>query len=158
MGLGMLDIGHQGAPPASRSSGNGRARGAVKTNVAVLAPDQSAVLRDRLLGEVAAITEGDKAAIWARGVLAAKNSLTAADAKLVEDAFEQRSAGLLEAVVSQEPEAPQDPLVRGSTKPCKHPTHPASGAVLRLSPIIARISASCPDRQGRSLHAQSYGP
>jgi hypothetical protein len=35
-------------------------------------------LRDRLLGEVANITEADKATIWARAVRAAKNSLTAA--------------------------------------------------------------------------------
>jgi hypothetical protein len=34
-------------------------------------------------------------------VLAAKNSLTAADAKLVEDAFEQRSVGLTEAVAEE---------------------------------------------------------
>jgi hypothetical protein len=112
-GTGNVGIGQQRAAPAPRSSGNGHAHGTVKVKVsaAVLAPDQSAVLRNRLLGEVAGITEADKAAIWARGVLAAKNSLTAADAKLVEDAFEQRSAGLLEAVVTEGPEAPQDSSV-----------------------------------------------
>src|SRR4030088_3128351 len=66
------------------------ARGAMKANVVDLAPDQSAALRDRLLSEIASITEAEKAATWARGVLAAKNSLRAADARLVEDAFEQR--------------------------------------------------------------------
>jgi hypothetical protein len=34
-------------------------------------------------------------------VLATKNSLTAADTKLVEDAFEQRLAGLLEPVTAE---------------------------------------------------------
>jgi len=57
---------------------------------AVLDSDQSAALRDRLLREIADIASADLAANWARGVLTAKNSLTAADAKLVEDAFEQR--------------------------------------------------------------------
>jgi len=95
----------QGAPPLPRASGNGHARGAAKANVVVLAPDQSAVLRDRLLGEVASITEADIAAIWAHGVLAAKNSLATSDAKLVEDAFEQRLAELLESVVVEEPAA-----------------------------------------------------
>ena len=42
------------------------------------------------LGEIADIASADLAANWARGVLAAKNRLVAADAKLVEDAFEQR--------------------------------------------------------------------
>ena len=75
----------------SRSSGNGHARGAMKGgSPAVLDSDQSAALRDRLLGEIADIASADLAANWARGVLTAKNSLTAADAKLVEDAFEQR--------------------------------------------------------------------
>jgi len=75
----------------SRSSGNGHARGAMKGgSPAILDADKSAALRDRLLGEIADIASADLAASWARGVLTAKNSLTAADAKLVEDAFEHR--------------------------------------------------------------------
>jgi ERF superfamily len=101
-GTGNVVVAQQSAAPSPRSSGNGYARGAIKANVAVLAPDQSAALRDRLLGEVVGITEVDKAAIWARGALAAKNSLRAVDAKLLEDAFEQRLAGLLEPIVAGE--------------------------------------------------------
>jgi hypothetical protein len=93
-GAGNAGIARQGRGPLPRSSSNGHARGAVKGDVVDLAPDQSAVLRDRLLGEVASITELDKAATWARGALATKNSLRAADAKRVEDAFEQRMSGL----------------------------------------------------------------
>src|ERR1700694_3645914 len=59
-GSGNVDIGQQDAPPP-RSSANGHARGAAWAKAIVLAPDQSAVLRDRLLGEVASITEADKA-------------------------------------------------------------------------------------------------
>jgi hypothetical protein len=117
-GTGSVGIGRPSTPSGSRSSGNGHGRAAGKTNVVVLAPDQSAVLRDRLLGEVASITEPEAAATWARGVLAAKNSLTAADAKLIEDAFEQRAAALLEravvadeSVVSQESAPPATPVM-----------------------------------------------
>jgi ERF superfamily len=110
-GTGKAGVGQQGTPPGPRSVGNGHARGAAKPNVVVLPTDQSAVLRDRLLGEVACITEADAAATWARGVLAAKNSLTAADAALVEDAFEQRSARFLGAAVAEALALPQDPFV-----------------------------------------------
>jgi hypothetical protein len=82
--------------------------------------------------EVAGITETDKAAIWARGVLAAKNSLTAADAKLVEDAFEQRSVGLMEAVVAEEP-----------TVAAVAATHPAA-----MTPA-AKMEVAEGDRPGR---------
>jgi hypothetical protein len=111
-GAGKADIGQQGKPPPlPRSSGNGHARGQPKAAGPVLAADQSAALRDRLLGEVAAITETDTAATWARGVLAAKNSLTTADAKIVEDAFEQRIAGLVEPVVAEDTVVSQEPVV-----------------------------------------------
>src|SRR5688500_2417504 len=53
----------------------------------VLAPDQSAVVRERLLSEVDALASADAAAIWAQRSLAAKNTLIAADARLVEAAF-----------------------------------------------------------------------
>ena len=56
--------------------------------------DQSAALRDQLLAELTAITSADGAGSWARTALAAKNTLTASDAKLVEEAFEQRLSEL----------------------------------------------------------------
>jgi hypothetical protein len=60
----------------------------------VLPIDESAALRDRLLSEIAGLASPEGATSWARAALAAKNSLTAADAKLLEDAFEQKVAGL----------------------------------------------------------------
>ena len=50
----------------------------------------SAVLRDQLVGELMAIDSADAAAIWAARVLPAKNTLTLADARLLEQAFEAR--------------------------------------------------------------------
>ncbi len=83
--------GMQGQTPLSPPFRNSRARGAPKrvTSV-VLDPERSATLREELLAELGSLTSADVAASWAGKVLAAKNSLTAADAKLVEAAFEQR--------------------------------------------------------------------
>src|SRR5262249_38451178 len=60
----------------------------------ILDPEQSAALREKLLIEIENITSADLAAAWARGALTAKNSLTATDAKLVEDTFERRLSEL----------------------------------------------------------------
>jgi len=80
-------------PP--RVAGNGRARDGRKGETPVtLDPEQSAALREKLLIELGTITSADLAADWAREALSAKNSLTATDAKLVEDAFERRLSGL----------------------------------------------------------------
>jgi hypothetical protein len=72
-----------------RSLGNGHARGATRAEPrVVLDADQSATLRDRLLAEIGNISSIELGASWARVALGAKNSLTAGDAKVVEDAFE----------------------------------------------------------------------
>jgi ERF superfamily protein len=89
----------------SRTPGNGHARGSRKGEIPVtLNPEQSAALRERLLTELGSITSADLAAAWAREALTAKNSLTATDAKLVEDAFERK---LLE-LPSSETDVPSD--------------------------------------------------
>jgi hypothetical protein len=76
--------------PVASANGNSRRDGiAVSLN-----PDLSAMLREKLLAEVENITSADFATSWAREALAAKNSLTAADARLVEDAFECRLSEL----------------------------------------------------------------
>jgi hypothetical protein len=75
----------------SRTPGNGHGRGGKKGDIPItLDPDLSAALREKLLIELGNIPSVDLAAVWAREALAAKNSLTASDAKLVEDAFEHR--------------------------------------------------------------------
>ena len=90
-------------PP--RTPGNGRARASRKGEISLtLDPEQSAALREKLLTELGNITSADLAAVWAREALSAKNSLTATDAKLVEDAFERK---LLELPWS-ETDAPSD--------------------------------------------------
>src|SRR5215468_4133745 len=81
-------------PP--RKPGSGQRRHSMHgERPAPLEPEQSAALREKLLTELGTITSADLAAAWAREALTAKNSLTATDAKLVEDAFERRLLELL---------------------------------------------------------------
>src|SRR3984893_15793030 len=80
-------------PPQTR--GNGKIRGGAKsTSPTVLLTDESAAVRDRLLSDIAGLASQDGAATWAGEALPAKNTLTAADAKLLEDAFERKLSEL----------------------------------------------------------------
>src|SRR5262245_6656762 len=77
----------------TRRDGNGRARAAAwrkSAGVPVLPRYRSAAMRDQLLGEIDNLSSQDRATDWAKAAMAAKNRLTAEDAKLVGDAFEQR--------------------------------------------------------------------
>ena len=47
-------------------------------------------MRDQLISELAVISSSDNAAIWAHRIIGAKNTLTAADARQVEDDFQAR--------------------------------------------------------------------
>jgi ERF superfamily len=95
-----LDLRQDRFPAPSRQFGNGRLRGAKIDAAAVLDAGQSAALRDKLLAEVANLTSADFAVTWAARALGAKNSLMAADAKLLEDAFEQKLSGFPSPVVN----------------------------------------------------------
>jgi ERF superfamily len=87
--------GHGQPPVPQRKPGNGQRRYAIHgERPGTLEPEQSAALRENLLTAVESITSTDDAAIWAGEALAAKNRLAAADAKLVEDAFEHRLSEL----------------------------------------------------------------
>jgi ERF superfamily len=54
----------------------------------------SAVLRDHLRNELDDIDSAEAAAVWARRILPAKNSLNTEDARLLEDAFQAKLAEL----------------------------------------------------------------
>jgi ERF superfamily len=80
-------------PP--RTPANGRGRGRRKGEIPLtLDPNQSAALREKLLTELWNITSVESVPNWAREALTSKNSLTATDAKIVEDAFERRLSEL----------------------------------------------------------------
>jgi hypothetical protein len=88
--------------------GNGHAFRPQKAAAIDLLPDQSAVLREKLVSEIAALMSADLGASWARTAIVAKNGLTAADASVVENVFESRLAELTLAE-SIQPEQPPPP-------------------------------------------------
>jgi hypothetical protein len=60
----------------------------------VLGVRLSASLRESLIEQLAAINSADEAAAWAHRNLPAKNTLTAADAKIVEERFQARLSNI----------------------------------------------------------------
>src|SRR5262245_25021401 len=90
----MVRSGELRFPPSSDGSGRTRAAGRA-ASTPVLSRNESAGLRDRLLGEIAGLQSQESAANWAQGALAAKNRLSAEDAKVLEEAFETRLSQLL---------------------------------------------------------------
>jgi hypothetical protein len=84
-----------GAQVPSPMPGNGKSRSVEKAaSTAILSIQDSAALRDRMSGEIAELQSQDSAAGWARHSLPLKNTLTAADAKVLEDAFEKKLSEL----------------------------------------------------------------
>jgi hypothetical protein len=78
-----------------------------------LAPQASATLRDRLLGELPDLSTADDATAWAQRALGAKNTLRGVDAAVVESAFAARIAELGdgdEATLPSPADAGRDPI------------------------------------------------
>jgi hypothetical protein len=71
-----------------------------------LAPEPSAALRDRLVGELSGLASADEATAWAQHALGAKNTLRDVDAAIVEAAFASR---MIELGEPSPPEADQGP-------------------------------------------------
>jgi len=100
-----------------------RRKGKTHTTITkpVLDRDRSEALRDQLLMDVDRLSSADAAAAWAHQIMMAKNSLAAADARRVEDAFaakmvilesDDRAAIKAQLSASQPGQArlPQNPL------------------------------------------------
>jgi hypothetical protein len=104
--LGTVPQTSSGPPrsdPPTRSNGHATAgqpsarKGAkppLSSPRSVLAPEQSANLRERLVAQLADINSADEAAAWAHRNIPAKNTLTAGDAHIVEEKFRVRLAAI----------------------------------------------------------------
>jgi hypothetical protein len=90
------------ATAAERPSRDG-ARLLVHSARPVLAPDQSAILRECLVTQLVTINSNDEAATWAHRNLPAKNTLTAADAQVVEERFQARLSTIGDGQAPNEP-------------------------------------------------------
>jgi hypothetical protein len=85
---------------------------AVRPASSVLAPEQSAALRERLILELQSLNSGNEAATWAHRNLPVKTILAAADAKIVEERFRARLSTISNGRGS---EAAAEDLAHGST-------------------------------------------
>ena len=111
--------------------GNCKIRGATRTATpTVLLADESAALRDRLLTEIAGLASQDSAAAWAGEALAAKNKLTAGDAKLLEDAFEKK----LSELSGSTDEAMEPPVIKAPPASLSEGIDAGSNAANQLQP------------------------
>lgn len=110
----------------------------------MLEAEASIALRDQLLIELKDIGSAEEAANWAHRVLVAKNSLTAADARQVEDAFRAKLATFGSAADVGEISLPTDTFVLRSFR-C-----PSCGlSVPRGQPLLTastRVSWRIPSR------------
>src|SRR5207237_121268 len=118
----------------------------------------SAVLRDELLAEVAKLCDGEGAAQWARRALPAKNSLTDAHARLLEEALQAKPAGFAAAAEASEPNAggaepvAADPAGASSPAPGLNDT-----ATVREAPIGASASADSREEVHRKRQSRKRG-
>jgi hypothetical protein len=87
--LGRLSSGQHST---QRSPAGPGAKAASVHSEPILDPEASAALRDQLAAELGEINSADEAANWAHRVLGVKNSLTAADAACIEEAFRAKLA------------------------------------------------------------------
>jgi ERF superfamily len=79
------------APAAQRTAA---ADGKLPSAKSVLGEQLSASLRESLIEQLDAINSADEAALWAQRHMPAKNTLTAPDAKMVEERFKARLSSL----------------------------------------------------------------
>ena len=79
----------------NRLDGGRQQSAALGSSAQALAPDESTSLRNQLIAEVEVLKSPEAAANWAHRVLRAKNTLTAADAESVEQAFQSRLSTLM---------------------------------------------------------------
>ena len=83
--------------PGDQRAGDRGAKAISRTFPRTLHAEASGALRDQLAAELNGIGSAEEAATWAHRALGPKASLTAADAKHIEDAFQKRLATFQDA-------------------------------------------------------------
>jgi hypothetical protein len=112
-GNGRLNGGHVHAPQRAAARHDGKLQS--NPDKPLLGPEASAALRDRLVGELNGLADGDEAALWAHRSLTEKNKLIAVDAHRVEQAFQARTMAFAPcAESSTSGQTGQPPKLHGS--------------------------------------------
>jgi hypothetical protein len=125
-----------------------------------LAPDASATLRDRLLGELCGLATSDEATAWAQRALGAKNTLRDVDAAVVEAAF---APWMTELGEDGEASLPSPPAAGEDPAEATEPTGRAElMAALRASAELGATAEAPPplptDRRRRKRRAREQAP
>ena len=144
-----------GSVPVARAVLNKRRGASVRSHrVPVLAGDQSAGLRDRLLTELAEIPSADAMAGWAHRSLPAKNTLGAADAQLSRNSFSlERLAVVGHGELDRVDEPAEDP-----NKPASGEIIPSGAAVPDKSTAEAgTANGAAASRRGGPIAAKTVG-
>ena len=119
-------------PPCRRHSATSatitvaRKEKAVRPVRTMLGPEQSAALREQLLADIGQLQSADEAADWVHRNLSLKNTLTDADADLVEAGFRERLA-TIESASTWAEEKPQSAPKEGSAPSVEEPYLPSLG-------------------------------
>jgi ERF superfamily len=123
-----------------------------------LAPEASATLRDRLVGELSGLASADEAATWAQHALGAKNTLRDVDAAVVEVAFASRMAELGEGGEASLPSPPE--AGEGPVEMTEPPGRASLMAALRASVDRgpAKEAALPADRRRRKRRPRAEAP
>ncbi len=106
--LRPAEAGEQRTPATSALA---RREKAVPPARTVLGPDQSAALREQLLGDIGQLQSADEAADWVHKNLAAKNTMIIDDADAVEAGFRERLATIEVVSAAGQGEANPGPAV-----------------------------------------------
>ena len=115
---------------------------AVRPMRTMLGPEQSAAVREQLVADIGQIQSSDEGADWVHKNLSLKNTLTAADADLVEAGFRERLATIESASttgVEQSESAPkigtapsvEQPFLASTRDPTARPTPPRAATFPR---------------------------
>ncbi|HKF08820.1 MAG TPA: hypothetical protein VKB89_08870, partial [Xanthobacteraceae bacterium] len=103
--------------------------------------------------EVASLASAEEAATWARRALAAKNTLTAADGELIEEAFRERLATVAPSESASEPISSAGTTAAGRPANITGDQEPrTSGVPLVMS--VPRFSEGEPEKKVRRRKAQ----
>src|SRR5262245_4518771 len=128
----------------------------------VLGVQLSASLRESLIEQMAAINSPDEAAAWAHRNLPAKNTLTAADAKIVEERFQVKLSTFSDILrgeeTAEEAQAPgETPYGLASARPLHAIRGQVVAAGRRSTSKAANKSSRHPKKQSHQNVIQALG-
>jgi ERF superfamily len=146
--------------PPSRKYGNGAREHFARNRPAVLKDELSASLRDALIAQISLLNDQEEAATWASGVLARKNSLTAADANLLEVAFEQKLVEFSAPAAEQQDTGPTGIAPEAATpkEPQAARKKPRAGRSQRIDKSVLTFPAAKRKRNKEHLHHIAQQP